>query len=38
MHRVGTADEIAQAVRFLVEDADYITGQTLNVNGGIFIG
>lgn len=38
MHRVGTVDEIAQAVRFLVEDADYITGQTLNVNGGIFIG
>lgn len=31
--RVGTGDEIAQAVLLLVQDA-YITGQTLAVNGG----
>jgi 3-oxoacyl-[acyl-carrier protein] reductase len=31
--RVGTGDEIAQAVLLLVRDA-YITGQTLAVNGG----
>ena len=33
--RMGTADEIADAVSFLVSDkAAYITGQTLNVDGG----
>ena len=31
--RVGTGDEIAQAIMLLVSDA-YITGQTLAVNGG----
>jgi 3-oxoacyl-[acyl-carrier protein] reductase len=31
--RVGTGDEIAQAILLLVQDA-YITGQTLAVNGG----
>jgi 3-oxoacyl-[acyl-carrier protein] reductase len=31
--RVGTGDEIAQAVLFLVADA-FITGQTIAVNGG----
>jgi acetoacetyl-CoA reductase len=35
--RVGTSQEIARAVRFLIVDGDYITGQTLNVNGGIFM-
>ena len=33
--RIGTGDEIAQAVLLLVDDA-YITGQTLAVNGGGF--
>jgi 2-hydroxycyclohexanecarboxyl-CoA dehydrogenase len=34
--RVGTPDEVARAVLFLVSsDADYITGQTLSVNGGL---
>jgi 2-hydroxycyclohexanecarboxyl-CoA dehydrogenase len=34
--RVGTPEEVAQAVLFLASsDADYITGQTLSVNGGL---
>lgn len=35
--RIGNPQEIARAVRYLVEDGDYVTGQTLNVNGGIFM-
>jgi len=38
MQRVGTPEDVARAVRFLVVDGDYVTGQTLNVNGGLFIG
>jgi 3-oxoacyl-[acyl-carrier protein] reductase len=34
--RWGTAEEVAQAVAFLASDeAAYITGQTLNVDGGM---
>ena len=34
--RIATSDEIAHAVAFLVgEEASYITGQTLNLNGGM---
>jgi len=34
--RVGTPQEVAKAVLFLASsDADYITGQTLSVNGGL---
>jgi NAD(P)-dependent dehydrogenase (short-subunit alcohol dehydrogenase family) len=29
--------EVAKAVRFLVAEGDYITGQQLNVNGGIYM-
>ena len=37
--RVGTLEEVAQAVAFLASDeAAYITGQTLNVNGGMYFG
>jgi 3-oxoacyl-[acyl-carrier-protein] synthase III len=32
--RFATPEEIAQAAGFLATDADYITGQELNVNGG----
>ena len=36
MGRMGEAEDIAQAVAFLASDnAAYITGQTLNVNGGM---
>jgi len=36
--RVGQPDDIAGVVAFLVsKDADYITGQTLNANGGQFM-
>ena len=35
--RLGQPEDIAKAVSFLCsEDADYITGQSLHVNGGLF--
>ncbi len=37
--RMGTDREVAYAVRFLAsEEAAYITGQVLNVNGGMYMG
>jgi 3-oxoacyl-[acyl-carrier protein] reductase len=37
--RLGTPQDIAAAVKFLVsEDAAYITGQVLHVNGGMWMG
>ena len=36
--RLGTPEDVAAAVRFLVsEDASYITGQVLHVNGGMYM-
>ncbi len=37
MGRVGTPQEVARAVRYLIVDGDYITGATLNINGGVFM-
>jgi 3-oxoacyl-[acyl-carrier protein] reductase len=36
VNRFGTADEVAQAVLFLAQNA-YITGQTLSINGGWYM-
>jgi 3-oxoacyl-[acyl-carrier protein] reductase len=39
LRRPGSAEEVAAAVAFLVSDkAAYITGHTLNVNGGLYMG
>ena len=36
--RLGTPQEIAQAIAYLVsEEASYITGETLNINGGLYL-
>jgi acetoacetyl-CoA reductase/3-oxoacyl-[acyl-carrier protein] reductase len=37
MGRFATPDEIAKAVLFLAADADYVTGQQINVNGGVYM-
>jgi acetoacetyl-CoA reductase len=37
MGRFGSAEEVAKAAGFLAADADYITGETINVNGGIYV-
>jgi len=34
LKRTGEPDDIARTVRFLVEDAPYITGQVIAVDGG----
>ena len=39
LRRAGWPEEIAAACRYLVsDDAAYVTGQTLHVNGGLFLG
>lgn len=35
--RFGKPKEIARAVRYLIEDGDYITGQAIDINGGVYI-
>lgn len=38
LHRIGTPEEIADVCVFLASDlARYITGETINVNGGLYI-
>ncbi len=36
--RVAEPVEIARVVRFLVTEADYMTGQSLSINGGLYMG
>ncbi len=35
--RFAQPQDIARGVRFLIENADYITGHTLNINGGLYM-
>jgi acetoacetyl-CoA reductase len=35
--RLGTPNEIARGVVFLCQDGEYITGQQLNINGGLYM-
>ncbi len=37
MGRFGKPEEIARAVAFLATDGDYITGQQININGGVYM-
>ncbi|QNM96450.1 pteridine reductase [Chitinimonas koreensis] len=34
LKRVGEPDDLARTIQFLIEDAPYITGQIINVDGG----
>lgn len=37
--RMGTVEEVAEVISFLLtESAAYITGETINVNGGLYMG
>jgi 3-oxoacyl-[acyl-carrier protein] reductase len=39
MGRFGSAEEVAGAVLFLASpESGYITGQTLHINGGMYMG
>src|SRR4029077_5512814 len=37
MGRFGKPEDIARAVAFLCAEGDYITGQQINVNGGVYM-
>lgn len=37
MGRFGLPEEVAKAVLFLAAEGDYITGQQINVNGGVYM-
>jgi pteridine reductase len=34
LERAGCPQDIARAVHYLLEDATYVTGQVINVDGG----
>jgi len=38
VNRLGTPDDVADAVLYLASDRGYVTGQVLHVNGGTWIG
>jgi NAD(P)-dependent dehydrogenase (short-subunit alcohol dehydrogenase family) len=35
--RFGKPEDIAKAVRYIVEDGDYMTGNILDINGGVYM-
>jgi acetoacetyl-CoA reductase len=37
LHRFGQPEEIGKAAAFLAAEGDYITGQQLNINGGMYM-
>jgi len=37
LHRFGQPEEIGKAAAFLASEGDYITGQQLNINGGLYM-
>lgn len=37
LKRMGTSEDVAKAVKFLAVDAQYVTGQVLEVDGGLVI-
>jgi acetoacetyl-CoA reductase len=37
LRRVGTTADVTHGVAYLIERGDYVTGQTLNINGGIYM-
>ena len=37
MERFAKPEEVAKAAAFLATDGDYITGQQLNINGGLYM-
>lgn len=37
LSRLGSSEDVAKAVVFLCADAPYITGQVINVNGGMYM-
>ena len=37
LRRFGQPEEIAKAVRYVVEHGDYMTGSTLDINGGVYM-
>jgi acetoacetyl-CoA reductase len=37
LRRAGTTQEVARAVRYLIVDGDYYTGESLNMNGGVYM-
>ncbi len=37
LRRFGRPEEVAKAVRYIVEDGDFMTGNNLDLNGGIYM-
>ena len=37
MGRFGKPEEIASCVRYIATEGDYMTAQTISINGGVYI-